>query len=244
MALDRIAPTRRPDRPVTGHQRWQNLLFVHWSLPAELVRPLVPEPLQLDLHDGRAWVGVVPFEMVGIRPSWLPQAFALDFLETNVRTYVHLDGQPGVFFFSLEASSWLAVRAARAQWSLPYHHADMRFTQEAERFTYETTRKGSGARFFAEYRRAEALGASKPDTFEHFLLERYYLFVQHRRRLYQGQVHHAPYPAHRVEVLSLHEGLIEAAGLPAVRPPPEVAHFSPGVDVEVFGPWPVAAHQR
>lgn len=237
--LDRIAPTRRPDRPVTGHQRWQNLLFVHWSFPAELVRPLVPERLQLDLHDGRAWVGVVPFEMIGIRPHWLPEVMALDFLETNLRTYVHRDGEPGVFFFSLEASSWLAVRAARAQWSLPYYHADMRYRVDGSRSTYETTRKGSGARFAADYEVKEPLGASKPGTFEHFLLERYYLFVEHRARLYQGQVHHVPYPAHRVEVHTLEDGLVEAAGLPKVGLPPETAHFSPGVDVEVFGPWPV-----
>jgi uncharacterized protein YqjF (DUF2071 family) len=233
--VDRIAPARRPPGPNAGTQRWRELLFVHWSVPLDAVRPLVPRQLELDPWEGRAFVGAVPFRMHDIRPRWLPPALALDFLELNLRTYVHHRGRPGVWFFSLEASSWLAVRAARATWNLPYHHASMATERAGDRIRYRSRRRSSGAAFDAEYTIGEALGASAPGTFEHFLLERYLLFAHRRGRILEGQVHHVPYPAHRASVASLHTTLPEAAGLPAVGAP-EVVHYSPGVDVEVFGP--------
>src|ERR1700733_12378829 len=98
--IDRIAPTRRPDQRVAGYQRWRSLLFLHWAIPVDLLRPLVPTQLALDLHNGSAYVGVVPFAMEGVRPRWCPEICALNFLETNVRTYVLCNDKPGVFFFS------------------------------------------------------------------------------------------------------------------------------------------------
>ncbi|AKF04786.1 YqjF family protein [Sandaracinus amylolyticus] len=236
MTLDRIAPTRRPEGANAGTQRWRELLFVHWSVSLDEVRALVPAALELDAWEGRAWIGAVPFRMEQIRPSWLPGALALDFLELNLRTYVHHRGRPGVWFFSLEASSWLAVRAARVGWSLPYWHARMRTERDGARVLYASSRRGHDARFDVDYEIGDALGASAPGTFEHFLLERYLLFAAHRGRILEGQVHHAPYPAHRARVLRLEQTLTAAAGLPALQRAPEILHWSPGVDVEVFGP--------
>jgi uncharacterized protein YqjF (DUF2071 family) len=239
MTLDRISPSTRPSGDNAGTQRWRELLFVHWTFAPEIVRPLVPREVELDAWDGRMYVGLVPFRMQEIRPSWLPRALALDFLELNLRTYVHYRGRPAVWFFSLEASSWLAVRAARAGWSLPYHHATMSVERDGERVRYASARRDASlARFAVDYEIGEPLGASKPGTLDHFLLERYLLLSQHRGVIHEGQVHHVPYPAHRAHVRSIDETLLAAAGLPP-HGQPETAHFSPGVDVEVFGPFPV-----
>lgn len=233
--IDRIAPTRRPDGANAGTQRWRELLFLHWPVPPEVMRPLIPEGLELDLWEGRAWVGLVPFAMEGVRPGWLPEALSFTFLETNARTYVVRDGAPGVWFFSLEAASWLAVQAARLGWGLPYHHARMSLTREGEARVYETTRRAPGAPgLSARFTPGTALGPSAPGTLEHFFLERYYLFAQRSGALWRGQVHHPPYPAQRVDVHELQEDLIAAAGLPAPAEPPAFAHYAAGVDVEVF----------
>ena len=112
--LDRVAPTRRPPGPAAGTQRWRELLFVHWSFPADVVRALVPPALELDLWRGRAWVGLVPFRMEATRTSWMPRGTGLTFLETNLRTYVHRDGAPGVYFFrSRRRRGW---RCGRRGW--------------------------------------------------------------------------------------------------------------------------------
>jgi hypothetical protein len=239
MDLDRIAPTRRPDARPTGTQRWRDLLFVHWRVPAEALRPLVPAALELDRFDGACWVGVVPFVMRDVRSAWMPRGVGLSFLETNLRTYVHHRGRPGVYFFSLEAASWLAVKVARVAWKLPYFHARMRMHRDGDEVAYDSVRRGAeAARLAVRYRVGEALGASAPGTFEHFLLERYLLYSVRGEALLEGQVHHPPYPAHRAELLAIDEGLREAAGLPPDEAPPAVVHYAPGVDVEVFGPWP------
>ncbi len=236
--LDRISPSRRPDLPVAGTQTWNDLGFVHWSFPPEVVRKLVPASLELDLWKGRAWVGIVPFTMKNIRSAWMPQRAGLDFLETNVRTYVHHDREPGVHFFSLEASSWLAVRVARFVWGLPYFFADMETSRDGDRLTWRSTRKDAEkTNSLVELELGDELGASAPGTLEHFLLERYYLFQEHRGRVLKGIVHHVPYPVRRAKLMSAVDGLLGAVGLPGGDL--ETAHFSSGVDVEVFGPDPV-----
>jgi uncharacterized protein YqjF (DUF2071 family) len=237
--LDRISPTRRPEGANSGTQNWRELLFLHWTLPPEALRKLIPAQVELDLWDGQAYVGMVPFRMEKIRPSWLPGLFAMDFLELNLRTYVHFKGRPAVWFFSLEASSWLAVNAARTGWSLPYHHATMKTSRAGQRVLYDSARKSGDATFVVDYEIGDQLGASVPGTLEYFLLERYLLLSERRGKILEGQVHHTPYVAHRVKVNEVRQSIIDAAGMPAQTSPPACAHFSPGVDVEVFGPYPV-----
>jgi uncharacterized protein YqjF (DUF2071 family) len=234
--LDRVAPTRRPPGRAAGTQRWRELAFVHWSFPADVVRPLVPRSLELDLWDGRAWVGLVPFRMEATRIRGMPRALGMDFLETNLRTYVHARGMPGVYFFSLEASSWLAVRAARFTWGLPYFHAAMSVRRHNARVDYRSRRKADGARLSLAYDIGGPEPASTVGTLQHFLLERYHLFVEKKGTLRRGQVHHRPYAARTAKIASLDESLLAAAGLPAAGPPESVL-ASDGVDVEVFGPF-------
>jgi uncharacterized protein YqjF (DUF2071 family) len=237
---DRLAPANRPEGRNAGTQTWKDLLFLHWEVPVAAMRAVVPESLDLDLFEGRAYVGIVPFAMRSIRPAFLPPPFALDFLETNVRTYVlHRGDEPGVYFFSLDASSWLAVRAARLGWSLPYYDADMSMAQSDGRIDYSTHRRDGRASLETAWSPGETLGASAPGTVEHFLLERYILYAERRGRLYSGRVHHPPYPARRATLHSVQESLVAAAGLPASSGPPAFVHASDGVDVEVFALRPV-----
>lgn len=240
--MDRLAPTRRPDRPVVGRQRWERLLFLHWPVDAEALRRVVPGSLDIDTYQGVAYVGLVPLVMRAIRPARVPEALGLNFLETNLRTYVHIQGRdPAVYFFSLDASSRIAVEIARKQSGLPYYHARMRLVQQGAETVTALRRHGpDGPTFVARYRIGEPLGPSRPGTLEHFLLERYLLHVERGGTLWTMQVHHQPYPAQRADVLELREGLCAAAGLPPVPGLPPLAHYAPGVDVEIFGPWRAA----
>ncbi len=234
--MDRVAPTKRPPDKNAGTQRWRDLLFMHWTVSPVQLRAIVPSELELDLWDGKAYVGVVPFAMHDVRPSWLPRSLAFNFLETNVRVYVHHQGRPGVYFLSLEAASWLAVKAARTGWSLPYYYADMTMHRDSVGQTrYSSTRRGGKRPGLAlEYRIEEFLEPSPPTSLEFFLLERYLLFSRHKGRIQCGQVHHTPYPAQRASLLSLEENLIATAGLTRPDRLPTLVHYASGVDVEVF----------
>jgi uncharacterized protein YqjF (DUF2071 family) len=232
--IDRIEPTRRPAGTPKGYQQWRSLLFLHWRVPPDALRALVPQQLELDLWNGVAYVGVVPFFMRGVRPRYVPQRLAFNFLETNVRTYVHYRGRPGVYFFSLEASSRIAVWAARVGWGLPYHHARMSCVSRGDSVHYESRRVSNEARHFVSYSIGEELGASAPGSIEHFLLERYLLFLVRRNQLIVGRVYHTPYPAQRATVHEVDDQLVAAAGLPQPSGLPELVHYASGVDVEIF----------
>lgn len=244
--IDRITPTQRPDGPNCGTQTWKSLYFGHWRVPVAWLQPQLPEGLEVDLFEGDAYLGLVPFQMKSIKPHWLPQRFSQNFLETNLRTYCLHGGRPGVFFFSLDANSLLAVCFARWGWSLPYHHARMQWLEQGSQVTYlslRNSRKSKNHDLLAEsrhpgheisFRPDRELGASSVGTLEHFLFERYLLFAVRNQKIYVGQVHHAPYHVYTARLEQFQQQLTEAAGLGSFSQPPELSHFSPGVDVEIF----------
>jgi uncharacterized protein len=236
--IDRLSPTRRPARRPVGYQSWRELLFLHWPVSTETLRPLVPAQLSLDLYQGVAYVGLTPFVVQRARAAWTPDTFSLDFLETNVRTYVHLNGRdPGVYFFSLDAASRIAVAGARAAFGLPYWHARIRRRRHDGVTDYGVRRLSrTRPRLTVTYQLGQPLGAADPGTLEHFLVERYLLHVERRGALWTTQVHHSPYPLQQAQVLEVRDELIRAAGLPRPDGPPPLVHYAPGVDVEIFPP--------
>lgn len=218
-------------------QRWSRLLFLHWSVDPELLKPLVPHGLHLDLHEGKAWLGIVPFLMERVRPVLLPAVPGLSwFLELNVRIYVHDEsGQPGVWFLSLDCNQPVAVELARKLFLLPYKHARMRCGGERARSRYRCLRKGETEEAAYEYGPAGEAREAAPGTLEFFLLERYVLFSSGRNgRLYHGRVFHAPYrwaPAK----CSLWSTLpVKWNGLPEPHGPPGSLLWVEQVDVEIF----------
>jgi uncharacterized protein YqjF (DUF2071 family) len=233
--MDRTAPTRRPNRSALGTQRWHELLFSHWEVDPAALKALVHPRLTVDTFEGKAFVGVVAFTMQRVRPfAQLPGVpTATEFYEINTRTYVHLDGEePGIVFFSLDASSLLAVVGARTLWRLPYFLSDI---SGAGGWTCERRwpSRPPMPDFRASFEAAEPLPPSREGTLEFFLAERYQFYNAGRDgRLRRARVHHAPYPLQAVRGAEVTQGLLTPLGL---RPGPRTPdYFSPGVDVEVF----------
>ncbi|HEY0370590.1 MAG TPA: DUF2071 domain-containing protein [Thermoanaerobaculia bacterium] len=242
--IDRISPTLEPDRQVLLHQNWLHLLFLHWEIPPQELQALLPPRLSLDTFDGKAYIGLVPFTLTGVRPILTPPLpWISSFHEVNVRTYVHLEGRdPGVWFFSLDASSMIAVAAARAAYHLAYFEADMDFRvgdgalPVIELDSRRTDTRGTlPANAHLRYRAIEGPAQpAVPGTLEHFLVERYILYAQDAdRQLYRARVHHQPYPVQRVEVLALDETLIWATGVKRAENVP-LRHYAREVNVKVY----------
>jgi uncharacterized protein YqjF (DUF2071 family) len=216
------------------YQRWRSLLFLHFSCEPQEIQRLLPRGLEVDTFDGKAWVGLVPFRMEGIRARFFPGLPGNSaFPETNVRSYVHKHGkEPGVWFFSLDAANPLACRVARTLWRLPYHEASMALAEEPTSRRYTCSRHQGGIESHIEAELGEAIDPPKAGSLEFFLIERYLLYAERAGQLLKGRVHHPPYPLQSVKVKEFDDSLVLAAG---IEPRPfEHALYSPGVDVRIF----------
>ena len=226
------------DRPVM-RQRWERLTFLHWRYDTADVQRLLPPWLRAQEFDGTAWVGLVPFFMRvatggGRRAPWVS-----DFCETNVRTYVRdPQGQPGIWFFSLDAARAGAVAVARTTYRLPYFWSRMRLAERGSQVAYGCQRQWPGPRPVTSRVRIEVgdrLGPADLDERDHFLTARWMLFSAAGSRRRFARACHEPWPLHRARVIMTEDHLVAAAGLPSPQGEP-LAHYSPGVDVAIGRP--------
>ena len=219
-------------------QQWRDLLFLHWEYPAEAIQKTLPEGLYVDCFNGKAYLGVVPFFMQRVHPRFLPSVRGLsDFMELNVRTYVHdRVGVPGVWFYSLDANHSLAVAIGRRFFKLPYQGARMTSSRTSRgMIRYDSVRKdGTSGRCRFEYSRGAELPTPEPDSLEFFLVERYRLYAISGGRLRRGAVAHPPYRLSRAHVTDWEEGLIAANGFPPPGREPDHTVMSAGVNVDIF----------
>jgi uncharacterized protein YqjF (DUF2071 family) len=223
-------------------QRWCDLLFAHWPVTPDRLRPHLPEGLILDCHGGTAWVSITPFRLEGLRLRGTPPLpWISSFAELNFRTYVTQGGKPGVFFFSLDASRTLAVMGARAAFHLPYFSAVMHTVRTPDGvIDYRSRRTGSDCpvAFHALYRpvpQTTPLPAN-PGTIEHWLTERYCLYAADRaRRLYRAEIHHVPWALQPVDA-KISWNTVSTAMRIELPPEPALTAYSRRLDVLVW--WP------
>jgi hypothetical protein len=215
-------------------QTWENLAFVHWRVAVDELRPLIPAGLEIEEFDGSAWLGIVPFRITSLRARGMaPVRGVSAFNELNVRTYVHAaDGKPGVWFFSLEATSRLAVRAARRWYRLPYFDARMSLDDDGRRIGFECARLSERDKAFSGVARAVGEPSTSPvESLEFFLVERYCLYAEGGGALWRAEIHHAPW------VIAVGEAEI---GLNSIAPVPlsgaPLCHVAGRQDVVV---WPL-----
>jgi uncharacterized protein YqjF (DUF2071 family) len=238
----RLALRERPTETPLLRQDWSELLFLHWPVPAELLQPHLPPRLTIDTHDGMAWLAVVPFKMSKVRTRFTPPVPGADvLLELNVRTYVHLDGVPGVWFFSLDATNALAVWVARTFFNLPYLRARMHLESpgpDLRQFTSERTHAGvPPAHFRATWKLGLPLPPAEPGSLAFFLTERYCLYTSNKAqtKLYRGRIAHTQWPLCSAQLLHYESNLVEGHGLPTPAGKP-VVHAGGPVSVEL---WPM-----
>jgi uncharacterized protein YqjF (DUF2071 family) len=230
-----------PDAPWLMTQSWHDLLFAHWPVDARTLREKVPNGFELDLHEGQAWLGIVPFDMTNVAPRMVPAIPGLSaFPEINVRTYVRAGGKPGIYFFSLDAESSVAVALARKLLQLPYYVASMDVSRESGWVDYWSERhageEGPAAEFEGRYRPTGPAQQAQPATLEYFLTERYCLYnVDASFRAYRLEIQHPPWPLQPAEAEIVTNTMAEAAGirLPSTAP---LLHFAKRQDMVAWAP--------
>lgn len=230
-------PWPLPRTPWIMFQSWQRLLFAHWPVPAAELRRVVPPELTIDEFDGSAWVGLTPFVLRDLRLRCLPPIpGASDFPEMNLRTYVRVGDLPGIFFFSLDAGSRLAVRGARTFYRLPYRDAHMEVRSANGRISYRSRRPDGSAEVAVRYEPVGDTFQAARGSLEHFLTERYALYVVLKNRsVIRGDIHHRPWDLQRAEAELSRNTVAETEGIRLPDIPP-LLHYSARQDTLVWAP--------
>jgi uncharacterized protein YqjF (DUF2071 family) len=219
-------------------QTWAELASFHWPYDPDVVQRMLPAGVTVDSFDGRAWVGLIPFEMQGVRIGPLPRMpYFGDFVEINVRTYVvDRSGRRAVWFFSLDVPRSAAVGVARTAFSLPYCWAAARHEHDGDRHRYVSRRRWprrtAGASTDIAFTVGDEIDPDAVTDFEHFVSARWALLTTRGRRVLYGPVDHPRWPLHRVGDVEIDDGLVTAAGLPAPQGEP-YGMYSPGVPVRI-----------
>lgn len=213
-------------------QNWCSISFLHWRCDGQILQSYLPAGLELDTFQDAGWIGLTPFRLIGLRPPGLPPLLSLSaFPETNLRTYVRGPSGPGIWFFSLEAGSALAVWGARLGYGLPYYHAQMTVRQSGDDVEYRSSR--AGAIVSVQVRTGNRVGA--PDTLTRFLTERYRLYARHLGHLVTAGVDHESWQLDEATLVRCEQTLTRWARLP-VNGPPDLVHYSSGVHARIGPP--------
>ena len=238
---DSHRPWALPNLPWTMKQIWSDLLFAHYPIKFEVLRKLVPEALHVDSYNGVCWISVVPFRMSGIRLRGLPPVPGTDeFPELNVRTYVTLDGKPGVYFFSLDAANWVAVKAARTLYHLPYWYADMEIKNSGETIEFNSKRKHNPEIEVAcQYRPISEPFQATKGSFEEWLVERYCFYTLNSSGVpLRCDILHEPWTLQQAEAEFTTNSILSKQGIEVESDVP-ILHFAKKIEVRA---WPLVHH--
>jgi uncharacterized protein len=233
----RIDARKKPNSAVVMRQDWSHLLFLHWQASADVIQKRLPKGLFVDTFEGQAYLGVVPFFMEKIRPSYCPSVPGLSwFQELNLRTYVYdKHGRPGVWFFTLDCNQWLAVKIARNLFHLPYNHAKMTSELLSDQLVYTSKRSGDSInQVFLYPQNLTTQQVAKLGSLEFFLLERYRLFSQRKNgSIYEGRVHHQPYQYQHLDRTPQPTRLFSLCNFTEPETPPMSAIIAATVSVNI-----------
>lgn len=231
-------PWPLPSKNWMMRQSWNNLLFSHWPVSPEVLRPHIPSTLKIDTFEQFAWVGIVLFVMEGIYPRGISSVSLVPkFPEINVRTYVQYNGKPGVFFMSLDVEDWASLTIAKKWYRLPYRAAQISYKKEGQTYYFHSIRKDRTnipIMFKGNFTPRSEVFFPKKETLDHWLTERYCLYsTNHRGNIYCGEIHHRPWPLQTVEAEISSNTLFSPFNIdiPKVRP---LFHFSKGVDTLIW----------
>lgn len=228
----------RDERTPVATLGWSDLLYLHWRLPIEEVRRRVPFRLELDLFEEEAWVTAVSYAVHDARPTAVALPAGLSYLEVDLRTYVRHRGRRGVYCFSVDASSLLAVELGKIG-MLRCSHANASLNRNGRQYVFWLTRKSSGRKGqFVRYRPGETTGLSTPGTLQHFLLERRVCFAPRGPFMFEWELQHDPLLVQRCEIDAIADELVAAARLPLPSPRPEMVHYVKWADVSMYPPTP------
>ena len=229
-------PFPMPSRKHTLSQEWRDLTFMHWEVDIVKLQAHLPTGLEVDTYGGKAYVGIVPFIMENVRPTWFfSTPFISTFPEFNIRTYVTKDGIPGVYFLTLEAKSMVTCSYAPKAYGLPYRYAKAKVRKDGNNIQWNSSRNDGKLNLIGNTEITGEQTQAKPGTLEEFLFERYSLYTNKNGKVMRGYTHHKKWDFQDAKVTVTENSLTKSFDLGVKNLlEPDFVYFSPGVRVRTY----------
>ena len=213
-----------PTHSWTYYQEWNNALFLHWQVPFESLRSVVPHKLNLDSFEGAVYVSIVAFTMQKIRRKNFPSVkYISDFDEINVRTYIDNDNRKGVYFLNIEAGNHLSAIISKTLSGLPYEKSNIKRTTKT--YTSHNVQKDFHLDTEFETKKSQA----EKSALDNWLTERYCLYLDKGTLIYRYDIHHKEWEINDVEITRLDVNY--RIGKISLTGKPDLIHYSDGVKV-------------
>ncbi len=217
-------PFEVPKRSWMVYQEWNKAIFFHWEVEPNLIKPLLPKGIDLDMINGKTWVSLVAFDMNNINLRNLPKISLIsDFHEINIRVYVTCNGKPSVYFLCMEGSKKLSCTVLKAVSKLPYRYSKMKRYE----YSYESKNDEYNDSFFTEYS-LEDSPIIKDET-DIWLTERYAVFQDYKNHIIEYDVHHVEWPTQQIDIKKIEINYPRFNHL--INNKPDRIHYSKGVQV-------------
>lgn len=218
--------TRLPFKNWIIYQEWVNVIFIHYKVPAEVLKKFVP--FEIDTFQNAAYISIVAFKNENTKPPFfIPISILSDFGELNIRTYVNHQGKKGIYFLSIEGGKQLSSFIARKFSTLPYRYSNMEITSQS----FESSNKKDSNHFKVDYQKGEFI--PRKTELETWLTERYSLFNKTSSgKIIQFDVYHKEWPLTRLNITNLQCNYRQLE--PLLNNTPFMAHYSPGVQVYIY----------
>jgi uncharacterized protein YqjF (DUF2071 family) len=234
MSRDHL-PFPMPDRSHALVQEWRNLSFLHWEVDVERLKPHIPNGLEIDLFEGKAYVGTIPFQMKNVRPRLLPALPGIStFPEFNIRTYVKRNGKAGILFLTLDAQSRITCWYAPRTYGLPYRYAKCQLKITDDKYYWKSKRSSDGVELEGECIATGGKRQAEKGTLEEFLFERYALYTEHEGKLNMAYTLHEPWTFRDAKAKVVNNSLTDSYDLGIDVMNPQYVHLSEGVYVHTW----------
>lgn len=146
---------------------------------------------------------MIIFQATDTRLRGMPHMFSYPpFVQLNVRTYIRHEDEPGVYFFSLDSNSKLAVLGGR-MFGVPYQKAKMSIKQNNNTLTFRSERKEKHVSLLnvkARYEPKAVEICTTTDLLAYWLTERYCFYTTHRNYIMKFPLTHSPLNLYEVAV--------------------------------------------
>ena len=217
-------PFEYPKRKWAFYQEWNKAVFLHWEVSPNLITPLLPKGIKLDVLNEKTWVSLVAFNMNNIGIRNLPKVpYISDFYEINIRVYITCNGKPSVYFLNMEGSKRSSCKILKAVSKFPYQYSKM----SRDNTIYISKNKTFNDIFNIEYNIEDTL--IKKDKTDLWLTERYAVFQDYKNHIIEYDVHHIEWPMQSIMIKKLNLNYPRFSHL--INNHPDKIHYSSGVQV-------------